>query len=365
MLAGVFLFNMGPLFLLFVQVIPTLNPAWYFVANSSPGLLSWYGICYAIMSDVVPPGLRAPALSLIQIFAFSATSFVPLLAVIFGHTGAALISSAFCGLGLLYGAIFLPETLKLENKKEAIRKRNEELKNVSTLLSLICRPVREMSLLNRNRFFRLIPFVVILNGMVVAGDKIILLFYVQGQLGFSDFQISVLVLIHSFVALCVQTFMLKKLVQQIGERYVLIISMIFGIIYNFLYGISTSSAVVMFAIAVSAVAGMGYPTASSMMSFNVDEDEQGKAQGVFYSLTALSNAVGPISMQLVYDLTKDGAFLGPGSMFILASAFYVIGTVFSILLPPELSNSKNIEVLETENERMEALEEQSEDTYFV
>jgi len=345
-----------------------MNPIWYFVANSSPGLLSWFGLSYAIMSDVVPPSLRAPALSLITIFAFSATSFVPLMAVIFGYSGAASICVIFCFLGFLYTISFLPETLQDENKREAVRKNNEDIANGRTILSLLLRPVKELAILNRNSFFRIIPFVVVLSGMVVAGDKIILLFYVQGQLGFTDREISTLVLLHAFVALCTQTFLLKRLVQKVGERYVVIFSMFFGVIYNFLYGVSTSTSVVMFGIALSAITGMAYPTASSMMSFNAGEEEQGKVQGVFYSLTALSNAFGPTAMQLVFNQTKDGAFLGPGSMFVMASFLYLIGTIFSYFLPPELSNSMEEDLLDTEEdteERDMKFEEESEDTYFA
>ena len=325
MLVGVFLFNLGPLLLLLVQIIPTLDPIWYFVANSAPGLLSWFGISLTVMSDVVPPALRAPALSLIQIFSFSATSFVPLLSVIFGHFGAAFISAVFCVLGLLYAIFFLPETLTEDNKQEAIRNYNEARGRGQSTFDTILRPVKEMAILNRNNCLRRLPVIVVLSGMVVAGDRIILLFYVQGQLGFTDANVSVLVLLHSFVALCVQTFVLKDLVRKIGERHVVTISMAFGILYNFLYGISTTTSIIMIAIALSAITGMSYPVASSIMSFNVEEHEQGKIQGVFFSLTALSNAIGPISMQFVYDQTSDGSFLGPGTMFLMASVLYVVG----------------------------------------
>lgn len=44
-------------------------------------------------------------------------------------------------------------------------------------------------------------------------------------------------------------------------------------------------------------------------------------------------AVGPTAMRFVYYFTKDGAFLGPGSMFVLASGLYLLAVYCAYLLP--------------------------------
>jgi hypothetical protein len=38
-------------------------------------------------------------------------------------------------------------------------------------------------------------------------------------------------------------------------------------------------------------------------------------------------------MRWIYELTKDGDLMGPGTMFIFASAFYLVAVYFAYLLP--------------------------------
>lgn len=64
-----------------------------------------------------------------------------------------------------------------------------------------------------------------------------------------------------------------------------------------------------------------------------DDSEQGRIQGALYSVQALASASGPIFLRWIYGLTKGGRFLGPGSMFIVASWFYLVAVYCSYLLP--------------------------------
>jgi hypothetical protein len=72
---------------------------------------------------------------------------------------------------------------------------------------------------------------------------------------------------------------------------------------------------------------------SSPFYADVDESEQGRIQGALYSLSALASALGPMTLRFVYHFTKDGAFVGPGSMFIFAAGLYVIASYCAYLLP--------------------------------
>ena len=72
------------------------------------------------------------------------------------------------------------------------------------------------------------------------------------------------------------------------------------------------------------------------VSFLQDAAEQGRIQGALYSVSALASALGPYLMRGVYHYTKDGAFMGPGSMFIVGAGAYIIAIYCSYLLPVRL-----------------------------
>jgi hypothetical protein len=44
-------------------------------------------------------------------------------------------------------------------------------------------------------------------------------------------------------------------------------------------------------------------------------------------------------LRAVYHYTRDGAFLGPGSMFVVAALLYLVAVYCGLVLPPE-ANSK-------------------------
>lgn len=48
--------------------------------------------------------------------------------------------------------------------------------------------------------------------------------------------------------------------------------------------------------------------------------------------------MGPTMMRWVYHYTKDGAWMGPGSMFLVAASLYTIAVYCSYLLPVRIFN---------------------------
>mmetsp|Transcript_6929 Transcript_6929/g.16346 ORF Transcript_6929/g.16346 Transcript_6929/m.16346 type:complete len:149 (+) Transcript_6929:3-449(+) len=88
---------------------------------------------------------------------------------------------------------------------------------------------------------------------------------------------------------------------------------------------------------------LGYPILGAMASKRVEPSEQGRVQGALSGWNALAGAVGPVSMQKVYEHTRfhrshriDGhgdSLIGPGTMFLVLSAMYFCGTVVACLIP--------------------------------
>lgn len=74
------------------------------------------------------------------------------------------------------------------------------------------------------------------------------------------------------------------------------------------------------------------PILASLASKDASANEQGQLQGALYAVNALSAAIGPLSMQSIYERTKDTR-CGPGTMFVFASFLYFIGTVVVSFIP--------------------------------
>jgi hypothetical protein len=55
--------------------------------------------------------------------------------------------------------------------------------------------------------------------------------------------------------------------------------------------------------------------------------------GALLATNAIAGALGPLSMNYIYERTKDTSRFGPGLMFLLASVLYFIGTIFVSMIP--------------------------------
>jgi hypothetical protein len=54
-------------------------------------------------------------------------------------------------------------------------------------------------------------------------------------------------------------------------------------------------------------------------------------------------------MRTIYKYTKDGAFLGPGSMFVVAGCIMLVAVACAYALPKEQANSRKPEDLPVSN----------------
>lgn len=338
-LAGATLNTLGPTVLLLIQVFPTINPTWYYAANAAPGMLSLMGINLAIMSDIIKPHQRVLAFSLCHIFTFLAIPVIPTLAAIFGYLNSTILATVICLIGLILIPFILPESLSPEDKQKAIEKMEEEYENGATFFSTVCRPIKEFGILNRSNLLRYTAVILVLAEMVKGGERSIFLYFIQGQLGFDASDIATYTVIHSISAFFVNTYILKKSVQIFGERNVLIVCMVLGIVFNVMYGIAHRKIMIYVGVVFSAVMSMFLNIIVSIMANNVQSYEKGKIQGVAAALFSLSCAIGPLFLNSIFDQTVDGDTLGPRTMFFFSAFLFVIATSFAYVLSPEEANT--------------------------
>ena len=345
MLLGIFLSLLAPMCLVLLQLIDTLSPNYYYIVNASTGIVNWIAIALSALSDVMPKKWRAPSFGLLLAGFSLGFAFSPLLALVFSHLGVSIFSLSLLVTGFLFAACLLPETLPPEIAQEAIRARSvdpEDETALGCLLRHVLRPLRELSILNRNRLFRLLSALAFFSGMSSSADQSLLIYYLEERLGFNDGDVAVLFMIFGLMGIFVQGVVLKPLNDFIGEKHVVVTAFIFGALHNCFYGLATTKSIIYIGVAIGTLTGMSFPTISAIKSNNVAEHEQGRIQGALYSLSSLASALGPASLRFVYHLTKDNDYPGPGTMFLFAALLYLSASFCACALPKDKADSRSL-----------------------
>jgi Na+/melibiose symporter-like transporter len=196
----------------------------------------------------------------------------PTLAIIFSHTQVTVLAFLIVCFAFLAAVFFFPETLPPHVAEEAKRRRALEYVDrnpVEKVVWNMMRPIRELSILNRNSFFRLISCVAFFSGMVSAGDQTLLIYYVEEKLSFTMTNVAILFLCIGTVGVFAQAVLLKPLNDLIGERLVVALCFFLASINNLIYGVAQNKATIFIAVGFSGFGGMAFPTISAIKANNV------------------------------------------------------------------------------------------------
>ena len=360
LIVGLTLSSIAPFMLFLIQLIPTMSPWWYYGVHATTGLVNWIAIALSALNDALPQQFRAPGIGLLLAGFSLGISVAPIFALFLSRLHLSLISFVVVALGLLCTIFYVPETLPPQAAEEARRRRElQEFEQqqqqqqqqlmqhepswlsrlVYTIRRFVSRPFREMSILNRNTFFRLISTLAFFSGMVSSGDSVLLVYYLEERLGFDTSDVSLMFLIWGVMGLLAQGVVLKPLNDCVGEKLVVAICFFIGSIDNVMYGVARNKQTIYCAIVLAALTGMAFPTISAIKANNVDVSEQGRIQGALYSLQALASGVGPVVLRFVYSKTKDTDF-GPGAMFVFAGGLYLVAVGVACALPKDKANAR-------------------------
>mmetsp|Transcript_7815 Transcript_7815/g.14733 ORF Transcript_7815/g.14733 Transcript_7815/m.14733 type:complete len:603 (+) Transcript_7815:1660-3468(+) len=346
LILGQFLAILGPLCLVLLQIVPSTNPNLYYISSSFGGIISWISIALSALSDVMPKRWRAPVFGLLLSGFSLGFALSPILALGFSHLGVSVLSLCLLLGSFVYSVFFLPETLSPAIAEEARNQRSrdyhlhdgqESETTIRYVARAIIRPFKELSILNRSDFFRLLSALAFFSGMSSSADQTLLLYYVEDRLNFNDHDVAIMFGIIGLLGIFVQGVLLRPLTLLLGEKWVVVVAFIMGATTNTLYAFAPSKSFIFLAVCISSFGGMSFPTISAIKSNNVEEFEQGRIQGALYALSSLASAVGPCLLRLAYQVTKDTS--QPGSFFLVASAFFVIATVCAWSLPTDKANS--------------------------
>jgi DHA1 family tetracycline resistance protein-like MFS transporter len=257
--------------------------------------------------------------------------------LVMNHFQVSLLSLFTLILGLLFACCALPETLPEQVAERNLSERLAETTDdpEATLRKTIFRPIRDMSILNRDTLFRLLTLAYFFSGMVYSSDRSLVIFYIEDQLNVRDSDLAKMMLIMGFVGVVVQGFLIEPLLMCLGEKGLLVVSFLSGTFHNLFYGLARSKGMIYVALCLSQLTKTNFPLVSSIASNNVSENEQGRMQGALFALSALANALGPVALEAVYSYTKNGRGLGPGSMWVFAAFLYAVGTTIVCFIPAD------------------------------
>lgn len=153
-----------------------MSPFWYYAAGAVSGLFNWTAIALSSLSDVMPKKWRAPSFGLLMAGFAAGFAFSPQFAIVLGHYYVSILSLVVITIGLLITIVWLPETLSDEAAMKARRAHAEQMESFGTntiqekMLWTMYRPIWELSILNRNRLFRLLTSLAFFSSFVSAGE---------------------------------------------------------------------------------------------------------------------------------------------------------------------------------------------------
>ncbi len=107
----------------------------------------------------------------------------------------------------------------------------------------------------------------------------------------------------------------------VGEKWALIIGFTAEVLALAAIGFATDGWVMFAVMPLFGVAGVGMPALQSLITSQVDADNQGRLQGVLASIVSLSAIFGPLFFSTVYFGVKD---TWPGSIWLVGIAVYAL-----------------------------------------
>ena len=347
---SIFLCTLAPIVLVVLQIMPKLHPLWYYLASSIVGTISYIGVMFAALSDTIPEEFRASSFALIMAGFYSGYALAPSTALLMDHFQVSVVSAVLAFAAFVFTLACFPETLPESiaevNQQHALEENEEETNsNYWYLLrQVLTRPFREAKILNQDVVIRLVAVGSFFSAMVYSTDVSLVVFYIENHLNVRDGDIARMFLLMGVLGIMFQAVFLPILVKILGEKGLLVTSFLSGTFHNFLYGVARDKRVIYVALAFSQLTKTNYPILSSLASKGASANEQGQVQGALFASNALASAIGPLSMQYIYDHTENT--LGAGTMFLFASLLYLMGTVAVSFIPVE----NNSDITSSEND---------------
>ena len=371
---------LSPIALLCIQIVPptVISTNWFFIIESLAGVINWFSIGFAQLSDLIPPHHRSAAFGLYMGSFFAGIAIGPILNAVVSHYQITLFSMTVRVGALVFAILYLPETLptptqvSLEGRrhhhddaddvvdvvvvplvqkervngifdntdtttKVTIKNSGTNNKFGSGSIMILLRPLHEMSILTRSKTLVLVSVGSVISKMISSANVTLFFFYVESNLNVRDTDVVGLMLTAGMGGMVVQGGLLKYLISALGEHALLVFSFACGTINNLIYGFARNKHVLYVGTCFAQLADINISLLSSLASRNVSMYEQGRIQGALFALSSLAEALGPVLFNSIYNHVH---IFGRGTFFVFGSMLYGVGTIIVSLIPPKKSKSE-------------------------
>ena len=302
-------------------LIMALAPALWvlFVGRVLAGIFSaTVSTAQAYITDITPPEKRAAAFGMLG--AAFGLGFVlgPALGGVLGHYDLRLPFFAAACMSLAnftYGFFILPESLP---KKLRVPFRMKS-----------ANPVASLKLLGRSpQLARLgfIGFLFQLSHHVLPACAVL---YMGYRYNWQEREVGLVLAGVGVAAMIVQGGLIRPVVGAIGEKNALVLGLLMGSIGFWIYGFAPTGMLFLIGVPVMALWGLAQPSASALMTLEVDANEQGRLQGANSSLMGLSGMAGPwlFALSFAYAIDPAKGLNVPGLPFYAASVLMAVGVI--------------------------------------
>ncbi|MFK7913353.1 MAG: TCR/Tet family MFS transporter [Pseudomonadales bacterium] len=288
---------------------------WLFIGRAMTGITgATHATANALIADITPPEQRAQNFGLLGM-AFGIGFIIgPALGGLLGEIGPRAPFFAAAGLAALnvvYGALMLPETLPLEQRRPFDLRRANPLGAIARVAS----------------FPALLGLIVVMF-IYNIGHHVypsIWAFFTIEQFSWSSKQVGMSLACVGLLMAVVQGGLIRMVVPRIGAARAALLGFVGATVAYVLLAMAGSVVALGVALIISALSGFIGPAVQSIMSNKVPQNEQGELQGALASVSSVAAIVGPLALtQLFHRYTDAEGVYFAGAPFAAAAALTLV-----------------------------------------
>ncbi len=266
-------------------VLMALAPSlpWLFIGRVLAGITSAsFSTANAYIADVTPPEKRAKAFGMLGMAFGLGFVLAPAIGGVLGDVHPRLpfwLAAGLCIANFCYGFFVLPESLAKENRTRFSWK---QANPVASLLWLRTQP-KVLALV-------FVTFLMALAHLVYPMTFVLYADY-RFQWGMKEVGYA-LAAVGVFGAI-IQGGLIGRLKKLLGERNMLLVGSLCGVVAFFLYGLVPSGMLMLLILPIGSLWGIAGPAAQAIMTRHIPPSEQGRLQGAIGSLNSVAGMIGP------------------------------------------------------------------------
>jgi len=305
---------------LLLAFAPTLG--WLFVGRVIAGITAAnITTASAYIVDVSPPEKRAQNFGILGA-AFGLGFIIgPAIGGILGGYNLRLPFLVVAGITLinwLYGYFVLPESLTADNRRDFSWAR--------------ANPISSLTGLARYPIVLALASTILCVALAQNALQSTWVLYTGYRYAWGTREVGLSLAVVGLTAAIVQGGLIRQIVPRLGERRALITGLMVTAISFVLYGLAPAGWMIYVIPFFGALGGIAQPSAQSIITQHVQDNEQGAIQGSLASLNALSAVIGPLlaTQSFRYFISDAAPVSLPGAPFFLGSVLLVLGILFAL-----------------------------------